>query len=94
MLKYAVGRIALICQVNRSPLGQTFAGGGCSAAVGGVQRSNAALTDNVVVEYLIGYLGYIFKYLPVLNEVVVILGGVGYVKVIALASVPLGIYSV
>ena len=89
--EYFVGYQSLIREIHRTPLGQAVAGGGGSVAILGEKRLDAALPHHIIVKNVIHDLGDVFEYIPVADEVLVVLGVVCNIEIISLAGIVLGI---
>ena len=58
----------LLCESDRSPLGQSVAGARRAVAVGGEQWLDVAVTDDIVIEDLVDQAADIFKNIPSVDE--------------------------
>ena len=91
LLQNLIGYQPLFRQIHSPPLAQAVAGDGGAVAILGEQGLYGPLTHHIVVENLIDNLADVFKNLPTMDVLLVILGGRGDIEVIPPAPVPLRI---
>ena len=88
------GGVALLGQILAAPLGESGAGDGSAVAELGGQRLYKALAADVVVENFVYHLADILEDVAATDKLLIVGGGRGDGKGIALCTIPFCVYTI